>query len=753
MNKYEVLGVVGEGAYGVVLKCRNKESGGIVAIKKFKESDDDEVLRKTALREVKLLRLLRHCNIVSLTEAFRRKGKLYLVFEYVERNLLEVLEEQPQGLDPALVRHYIYQLCQAIHWCHSNDVIHRDIKPENLLIDVQTRQLKLCDFGFARVLTNANEELTDYVATRWYRAPELLLGSALYDFSVDIWAIGCIMGEITDGQPIFPGESEVDQLFIVQKVLGPLIPEHMDLFMSNPRFSGLKFPDMSKPETLQKKYVGTLSKRAMLFMQSVLAMNPSDRPSSADALNHPYFQGLHSKPSGDEYSTASSMAPAKAPSQAVPEGKLPQPLNPQWQQRQQQQQYAEEKAHQMQVHHHQQQYAGSEYEPQGQPYNNGSGQGYDGQQMSNPPQMRAEAPAGSPPASRQKSRQKSRHQNRDAKDRDKERERERAKELEREVERERERQREKEIMAFREFSTKLPMRRRKNHGSSFGPEDPIPDPSQYSLTPLQYEAHPSYRASPPGSSMGDQASNHMRQPVRNVPPLDHHPSNPNNPMGSSRDNKSREGHTREGQRYRGGRPIAAPLDQSSAGGGYNPYTTGGNSKAPPPANLTPRAQALLGLDSGAQGSNLYGQSSHPTTGKYPSAAMSALPEGTNMGSKALPHINPSGNMLHSYAPASYNPSEDLKQGGGHMYQNPQRMNGHPGGHIDPLIHNPTSDLHHHQHVPYSSSNSFGSAGQGQGHNEAPSGYGGRLLDEIGGYGPNSGSGRGQKMYPSSKASR
>ncbi|CAM9134882.1 unnamed protein product, partial [Ectocarpus fasciculatus] len=289
MNKYEVLGVVGEGAYGVVLKCRNKESGEIVAIKKFKESDDDEVLRKTTLREVKILRLLRHSNIVSLTEAFRRKGKLYLVFEYVEKNLLEVLEEQPQGLRSENVKMYIFQLCQAIHWCHSHNVIHRDIKPENLLISGRTKLLKLCDFGFARLATKSTNELTDYVATRWYRAPELLLGSTGYGFEVDIWAIGCIMGEITDGQPIFPGESEVDQLYIVQKVLGPLIPAHLDLFVANPRFSGLKFPDMSKPETLQKKYVGKLGKSALNFMQSVLRMNPAERPTSEAALAHPFF--------------------------------------------------------------------------------------------------------------------------------------------------------------------------------------------------------------------------------------------------------------------------------------------------------------------------------------------------------------------------------------------------------------------------------------------------------------------------------
>ena len=300
MNKYEVLGVVGEGAYGVVLKCRNKESGEIVAIKKFKDSDDDEGLRKTTLREVKILRMLRHQNIVSLTEAFRRKTKLYLVFEYVEKNLLETLEEQPQGLDPEMVRLYVYQLCLAIHWCHSHNVIHRDIKPENLLINNKSRTLKLCDFGFARVITQSTQELTDYVATRWYRAPELLLGSTNYGFGVDLWAIGCIMGEISDGVPIFPGESEVDQLYIVQKVLGALTPEHMELFMNNPRFAGLRFPDMRAPETLQKKYVGKLAKRALNFMKACLAMEPKERPTSLDILNNGYFDEIRAMNANNE---------------------------------------------------------------------------------------------------------------------------------------------------------------------------------------------------------------------------------------------------------------------------------------------------------------------------------------------------------------------------------------------------------------------------------------------------------------------
>mmetsp|Transcript_13362 Transcript_13362/g.46785 ORF Transcript_13362/g.46785 Transcript_13362/m.46785 type:complete len:590 (-) Transcript_13362:28-1797(-) len=292
MNKYEVLGVVGEGAYGIVLKCRNRENGESVAIKKFKESDDDEEnVRKTTLREVKILRMLRHPNIVSLKEAFRRKGKLYLVFEFVAKNLLEVLETNPSGVGPDGMQRYMLQLCQAIECCHAQSVVHRDIKPENLLINTREKQLKLCDFGFARTFS-PNCELSDYVATRWYRAPELLLGSTRYNMMVDIFACGCIMGELADGQPLFPGESEIDQLYIIQRMLGPLTRDQHELFLRNPRFVGLKFPDMSRPETLQKKYVGKLSKRSLHFLKGLLQMEPSNRQTAKECLEHGYFEDI-----------------------------------------------------------------------------------------------------------------------------------------------------------------------------------------------------------------------------------------------------------------------------------------------------------------------------------------------------------------------------------------------------------------------------------------------------------------------------
>ncbi|XP_061483226.1 cyclin-dependent kinase-like 5 isoform X3 [Rhineura floridana] len=228
MNKFEILGVVGEGAYGVVLKCRHK-------------------------------------------------------------NMLELLEEMPNGVPPEKVKSYIYQLIKAIHWCHKNDIVHRDIKPENLLIS-HNDILKLCDFGFARNLSEgSNANYTEYVATRWYRSPELLLG-APYGKSVDMWSVGCILGELSDGQPLFPGESEIDQLFTIQKVLGPLPAEQMKLFYSNPRFHGLRFPAVNHPQSLERRYLGILSGVLLDLMKNLLKLDPGDRYLTEQCLNHPSFQ-------------------------------------------------------------------------------------------------------------------------------------------------------------------------------------------------------------------------------------------------------------------------------------------------------------------------------------------------------------------------------------------------------------------------------------------------------------------------------
>ena len=289
-NKYEVLGVVGEGAYGIVYKCKNKETGKYVAIKKFKEVGD-ELVKKTMKRELKMLQRLHHPNVVEFQDAFRRKGNLFLVFEFVDKNLLELLQEHPNGLDPNLIRHLIYQLCKSIKYLHEQNIIHRDIKPENLLI-TDKMESKLCDFGFARLVSETNEKLTDYVATRWYRAPELLLSQGNYGKEVDYWAIGCIMGELVDGNPLFPGENELDQIHCIQKVLGNLTDKQEEMFYNNPIFNGKNLLNVTKPETLEKRYMGKFSKKAISFMKGLLAVDPKKRLNGETVFKHAYFEKL-----------------------------------------------------------------------------------------------------------------------------------------------------------------------------------------------------------------------------------------------------------------------------------------------------------------------------------------------------------------------------------------------------------------------------------------------------------------------------
>ena len=294
MENYDNLGRIGEGTYGVVLKCRHRETGALVAVKKFKESDDDEQVRKTALREVRVLKQLAHPNVVSLHDVFRRRGKLYLVFEYVERTILEDLERRPAGtgLEPLMVKRVMWQLVRAVGYCHSKGVVHRDIKPENLLIS-RHLVLKLCDFGFARhlVVDAPRARYSDYVATRWYRAPELLVGDQVYGPGVDIWAIGCMFAEMWTGQPLFPGESDVDQLWLIFKTLGRLCSRHEEMARRPPAQGGVgmaRVPQVTELEPLERKLPGADAQQ-MAVLKACLRPDPADRPSCDELLRMPYF--------------------------------------------------------------------------------------------------------------------------------------------------------------------------------------------------------------------------------------------------------------------------------------------------------------------------------------------------------------------------------------------------------------------------------------------------------------------------------
>lgn len=287
MDRYEKLGKIGEGSYGVVFKCRNKENGSLVAIKKFVESEDDPLIKKIAMREIRMLKQLKHQNLVNLIEVFKRKKRLHLVFEYVDHTVLNELERNPKGVPEHMTKKITWQTLHAVQFCHQHNCIHRDVKPENILIN-KKGEVKLCDFGFARLLTGPGDEYTDYVATRWYRAPELLVGDTQYGPPVDIWAIGCVFAELTTGQAIWPGRSDVDQLYLIRKTLGDLLPRHVEIFSNNQFFKGLAIPKPERLEPLDEKFPN-ISSQAMNFMKGCFQMDPSERLTCEELINHPYF--------------------------------------------------------------------------------------------------------------------------------------------------------------------------------------------------------------------------------------------------------------------------------------------------------------------------------------------------------------------------------------------------------------------------------------------------------------------------------
>eukprot|EP00042_Codosiga_hollandica_P049586 m.577999 g.577999 ORF g.577999 m.577999 type:complete len:440 (-) comp57916_c0_seq38:1632-2951(-) len=292
MDKYEKLAKIGEGSYGVVLKCRHRETGQVVAIKKFLETEDDAQIRKIALREVRMLKHLKHGNLVNLIEVFRRKRKLHLVFEYIEGTLLDELDSHPNGLPEDLIKPIFLQLLKAVEYCHANNIIHRDVKPENILVSKQG-VVKLCDFGFARSLSGAGAMYTDYVATRWYRSPELLVGDTQYGTPVDVWAIGCVFAEMLTGRPLWPGRSDIDQLYHIIQTLGALTPRHIQIFSCNSYFSGMSIPE-PEPDNmrpLEVRFAGFES-LPLSMLRTCLDVEPSARGSCSQLLDHPYFDGF-----------------------------------------------------------------------------------------------------------------------------------------------------------------------------------------------------------------------------------------------------------------------------------------------------------------------------------------------------------------------------------------------------------------------------------------------------------------------------
>ncbi|CAG5114211.1 Oidioi.mRNA.OKI2018_I69.chr2.g8275.t1.cds [Oikopleura dioica] len=290
-DKYEKIEKISEGSYGIVYKCRNRETRAIVAVKRFIESEDELNIKKIAMREIRMLKSLKHQNLVNLIEVYRKSRRLHLVFEYCDHTVLTELEQNPHGLPEQSIKRIIWQVLKGLQFCHHQKCIHRDVKPENILITKQG-QIKLCDFGFARIL-NPGDDLTDYVATRWYRAPELIVGDLKYNSAVDIWAVGCVFGELLNGQPIWPGKSELDQLHKIQKTCGELIIQHKKLLQTNKYLRGqhlhLTSPRERVPiEALYPK----APNHTISFLKNCLQMDPTMRLDCGELLDHAYFDSF-----------------------------------------------------------------------------------------------------------------------------------------------------------------------------------------------------------------------------------------------------------------------------------------------------------------------------------------------------------------------------------------------------------------------------------------------------------------------------
>ncbi|KAI9726803.1 MAG: Cyclin-dependent kinase catalytic subunit [Chrysothrix sp. TS-e1954] len=308
MENYHKIEKIGEGTYGVVYKARDlAHSGRIVALKKIRLEAEDEGVPSTAIREISLLKEMKDPNIVRLLNIVHADGhKLYLVFEFLDLDLKKYMEALPVadggrgkdlpdgstinlkglGLGEAMVRKFMTQLVEGVRYCHSHRVLHRDLKPQNLLIDKEGN-MKLADFGLARAFGVPLRTYTHEVVTLWYRAPEILLGGRAYSTGVDMWSIGCIFAEMCTRKPLFPGDSEIDEIFKIFRVLGTPTEDDWPGVTSFPDFKP-SFPKWVRH--YEVPLVSQLDDAGLDLLDALLVFDPARRISAKQAVLHPYFE-------------------------------------------------------------------------------------------------------------------------------------------------------------------------------------------------------------------------------------------------------------------------------------------------------------------------------------------------------------------------------------------------------------------------------------------------------------------------------
>ncbi|KAI3741276.1 hypothetical protein L1987_58947 [Smallanthus sonchifolius] len=283
--------VVGTGSFGVVFQAKCLETGESVAIKKVLQD------KRYKNRELQIMRLLDHPNVVPLKNCFYSttdKNEVYLnvVLEYVPETVYRMSRhfvKMNQHMPMLYVQLYTYQICRGLNYIHNViGVCHRDIKPQNLLVNPQTQQLKICDFGSAKMLVPGEPNIS-YICSRYYRAPELIFGATEYTNAIDMWSAGCVLAELLLGQPLFPGESGVDQLVEIIKILGT--PTREEIKCMNPHYTEFKFPQI-KAHPWHKIFKKHMPSESIDLVSRMLQYSPKLRCSALEACTHPFFDEL-----------------------------------------------------------------------------------------------------------------------------------------------------------------------------------------------------------------------------------------------------------------------------------------------------------------------------------------------------------------------------------------------------------------------------------------------------------------------------
>ncbi|KAH3664404.1 hypothetical protein WICMUC_005789 [Wickerhamomyces mucosus] len=302
-TSFEVQQLLGEGAYGVVCLALHKPSGTKVAIKKIQPFERSLFCIRT-LREIKLLKHFKHENIISIFDiqkpaSFDEFNEVYIIQELMQTDLHRAIVSQKLTDDH--VQYFVYQILRGLKALHSANVIHRDLKPSNLLLNANC-DLKICDFGLARIddhklNQNTSREnkismMTEYVATRWYRAPEIMLTASNYTTAIDIWSVGCILGELLLGSPVFPGKDYRHQLILIFQILGSPAGEDYSNIKSRRAKEYIRSLPFFK-KTKFEKILPYANPLAIDLLNKMLTFDPTKRITVTDALKHPYLATYH----------------------------------------------------------------------------------------------------------------------------------------------------------------------------------------------------------------------------------------------------------------------------------------------------------------------------------------------------------------------------------------------------------------------------------------------------------------------------